>query len=271
MLCVARQARTAYANGPAQNRRCVAKQELCCTYTTAIASWLDVHATNLLVGDATTTMADSSYLGVDTNRGTPWWYTASNPASTYPVFATANNVKCVQFDGVDDVLISYFSAQTTGPAATLVVMYQNFSPANDRVIVEAGTDYNFQTGSYIMQGGQTGAFAGLRGNVGYSTRGWSSPQTNWTVTASVMNKAAGLGSEELVYENGTQITVFTSATDSDNTNNFGQNTMRAGRRSTGALPMNGRIAAILIVSNALSLADVQNVTKLLRWRAGLSA
>lgn len=264
MLCVARQARTAYRFGPIQNRRTVAGEELRSTYTTAQVAWLDCQANTNPFNQAAIVAQDSAYDNVSLQ------WQASTPASTNPLWTSANNITCLQFDGVDDIFNANTFVPTTGPAITIVALYQNFSATNDRIICEGGTDYNFQTTAYLLSGGQTGATSSLKGDVGYSTRTWTSAQNNWLVTATVQNKAAGLGSEVLVYQNGTQVTVFTVSTNSDNTNNFNNQLPRVGRRAGGTFPMNGRVAAVCIFNRVLTLAEIQNVTRLLRWRSGLS-
>lgn len=267
MLCVARQARTAYSAGPVQNRRCVAGQELRSSYTTTQTAWLDAQANNLPLNTTVTVINDAAVTSPGSNFE---WWTSTNPASTYPLYVVNANVKGVQFDGVDDLLQDRSNMVLAVQTITIVALYRNSSPAPQRIILEGGTDYNFQTGSFLVSGDATGAGSSLRGDVGYSYRTWASDQTPWTCTATVMNKAAGLGAEILAYENGTQITVFTASADSDNTNTFANQICRVGRRSNGVSPMTGVIAGITVFTRQLSLFEIQQVTQLLRWHAGLA-
>ena len=263
MLCVARQARTAYRNGPAQNRRCVAGQEIRNTYTTAIVAWMDMQGDMHPYNVAGERALCAAYTRIANWRNT-------GLSSTYPLMTTNSNVKCYQYDGVNDVMPTSNSFSCSSAYITVFTLYRNSSAAT-AVIGEYSTDYTAQTTGWFVGGTNASATAALRGNVGTSLRTWSSSQTPWTVNASILNKAAGLGSEVIVYENGSQITSFTTSTNSDNTNDFTTaNRLFNGCRSTGALPMSGVIASTVIINLVLTAAQIQQATQLLRWRAGLT-
>jgi hypothetical protein len=267
MLCVARQARTAYSNSPAQNRRCVTGQNLRSWYTDTMVGWLDAQGTNLTLNQTSAFWNDSGY---NEPYSVFTWQSTAFTSAQYPLNAVNSNVKCVQFDGIDDIIQTGNNLLLNVQAITVVALYRNFSASN-AVVIEGSSLYTAVTTGFLLSSSSTNATSSLRGDVGYSTRTWSASQTPWTCVATVMDKSAGLGSEILAYQNGTQITSFTTSVNSDNTNTFISQVPRVGRSYNGTLPMSGVVACIMVFNRKLSTFEIQQVTQQMRWRAGLSS
>ena len=172
MLLVARQARTAYRNGPVQNRRCVAGQNLRSQYTDAVAGWLDTHASNLLYNQTSAFWNDGGY---NSPNSVANWQSTAYTSAQYALNSVSSNVRGVQFDGVDDITQAASNVLLGGQAITIVAVYRNFS-ASDAVIAENGTGYSSQTTAFILSGSSTAATSAFRGDVGTCLRTWASTQ-----------------------------------------------------------------------------------------------
>ena len=264
MLSVARFARSAYRFGPAQNRRSMAGEELRSTFTTTLFGHMDLQCDTAATNAATQRSTDAAYFR------TYNWFLSTNPTSAYPLKTSNSNITCLQFDGINDVMSTSNSGTLSAfKVITIVELYRNAS-ATTAILAEMTNDYTAQTTGCRLAGTNASCEASLKGDVGFSTRGWNASQTPWTVNASVLDKSAPLGSEITVYQNATQITAFTTVVNSNNTNDFGTNRWFTGSRSnTGALPLTGQIAQFLVFTTALNATQVTKVTQLVRWHAGL--
>lgn len=260
MLCVGRQARTAYRFGPTQNRRTSAGEELRSTWTTTLFAWMDIQGDSHAYGATCERALDAAY-----TRNANWRNTAAS--STYPLSTVDSNIKCYQYDGVNDYMPTTNTLTLTVKTITVVTLYRNFSPANG-ALSHYNSNWVNQTASWFVGGSTTSCLSGSKGNVGISSRTWASAQNVWRANASVYDRTQGVAANQIrVYEDSALLTVFTASADALNTSDFGTFVC-----STAYNPYaSSLVAGMLIFTKALTSAQIAQVTQLFRWRAGFSA
>lgn len=273
MLTYATGARTAYRFAPNQHRRSMASVEMKSKYFSTIFHWSDGSEIGYPLDTAVL------YMGEDTNWNRNYNLVNTQVITQHPIATMNQGIKCWQFDGVNDHLpstntfgvVPNFGATTEGAAVTIFSL-RKLSGAVSGLINERTTNYTTSTEGWGVYGHGTLAGASLRGNVGTSTREWTTSQTNWTMNTVILNKEASLGNEILAYENGVQVTVFSASANADNTNDFGAlQRMSMGGRIGGTVSMNGYLAQLVIFARPLSAAEITRATQLIRWRAGFTA
>lgn len=272
MLTYATGGRTAYRFAPRQHRRAMASVEVKSRYFSTIYHWSDGTEIGYPLNTAVLNLME------DTNWNRNYNMVMTQVITQHALPTIDQGIKCWQFDGVNDYqpstnsigVFPNFGANTEGSAVT-IFSFRKLAGAVTGVVNERTTNAPASTEGWSVYGHGSLAGVSLRGNIGTSTREWTTSQTGWTMNTVVLNKEASLGNEIIAYENGALVTSFSVNTNADNTNDFGVlQRMMIGGRFGGSPSMNGYIAQLVIFARPLSAAEIARATQLIRWRAGLA-
>lgn len=250
MIVQARQARVANRFAPKQTRRGTAQAWIFGRYTNVLALWLDVYRSQFAVGAITSSVPDAS----------PRRYSISQALSSKcPVTSMKNNVKALQFDGLNDCLTTSVVALGL-PTLTCVAM--SIQTSGVGIVAEASIDTGSFTNAFVHSRGDGPArncVGFYKGNVGLQYLQGSAGFVDWVQAAVVCDKTLPAATEMKLYTNNTVAPLF-AATRSDNTNTFGDYAWNLGARNNGAVaPLLGFISQIFVFTSALSDFDRTDV------------
>jgi hypothetical protein len=258
VLISARTARTANRFAPRQERGSIAAADLRSRFGPSLLAWYDASTSPVAFGSTAETWSDSTGIANATQA----------LASKQPARAVKNNVASMQFDGVNDGMVT---AATSWPVQAVTVFTVRWlTDASNKNIFERTADFNASTEGLVVYGRAAQAGAALKGNVNFSGADYMFAQDKWTCNAAVFNKAASAGSEIAIAQDGAlqTLTVWASA---DNTNTFGSQLLSIGGRNGGAsFAMTGWLASVVVLSGARTAAEIASISQLLLQRAGVA-
>lgn len=262
MLLNAYNARTAYRFGPKQQRRMAAFDELRAKYMSNLIVWSDFGAEPRQIGYPI--RYPTAELPLPRRN-----QMQNTTVSQQPLLAVVDGIKCGQFDGVNDVIFGISGGVPQITTKATVITLRKMTSATTGSVVERPGNYTTVTTGWRIYGNKNLGGASYKGDVGYVTREWVTDQNKWNTNVIVMDKTVNSANKMLVYENGVQVTSFSTSTDTNNTNDFGTQVNYYGGLN-GSFFMTGSIAQVLTLDVALTPAEVARVTQLVRWRAGFA-
>lgn len=264
MLHVARQAGTAYNSSPIQHRRAVAAMALRGQYAPALRMWMDCSWSPWAAsaGSVVSFMPDFSGQNVNINQAT---------VAKRPVASTiSDKTPTVQFDGVNDCLITPAVNLTNTAAITLITVSLE-TALTTGIIFEIGPGGAYNGFGYQFRVAGSGEISGgLYGNVGNSYKTSGGATNTWYTVATTLDQSQAAANEVSFYLNGV-IPAFTSQGSVQNTSTFQNLAFNIGARNNGAsLSLTGYIAAVLVLDRRVTPDETRQLTLLMQQRANLA-
>lgn len=256
MLVKARYARLAGAQAPRQEKVSQSFSQIRSLYGPSIALWVDAQRDPTPSGSTVSAVNDLSGRNVAVSQVV----VAKQPLKTNDAWV---------LDGVNDYFTTSAIALSGLQTATLVSVDQQTNSAfSYQIDVNSASPKAFLA-RWNNVATRNASFVSI-GNVGvsniWSTGGYNNP----IVTVGTVDWAKASGSEVAITVNGTTPTTASGA--AENTGTFNDSVCGIGAISTGAgtAPFGGKIWSVLVLRNALSVADAATLSKLLMQRAGLA-
>jgi len=192
-------------------------------------------------------------------------------ASNRPVWRSASNGingrPCLQFDGVDDFLLSPAINLTSTPKAEIWLVYQGNNASSTYVLTECDNGVSTASNLSILQTSSALQF--------YATGPSSSPSVQSGGTANLnarllrLTYDSTLASNEVAgFVDGTALSGGYSS-NGNNSGNLGNLAQRFGSRTGNVSPLNGKLGTILMFSTTLSAGDAAWLTRLLKSSWGI--
>jgi hypothetical protein len=258
MILQARQARTANRFAPRQQRSTFAGGQIRWYFSPLILLWLDAASNPVPYGTAVGAWSDLIGSANATQA----------LSSKQPLHASKDNIPSMQFDGVNDCLVT--PSTTWNDQAVSVYTVRWLTDSTNKNLFERSTDFNYTQQGFVVYGRSTEAGLALQGNAGYSGASQASAQNRWLCNASIFDKAAPAVSELASYQNGVSVTLTPWST-ANNTGTFGSLQNYIGSRNNGAaFAVNGWLSSVLVLRGASAARQAFDLSILLSQRAGIA-
>ncbi len=167
---------------------------------------------------------------------------------------------CLSFNGSNQYGSAALDLSNT--SAVTVSFWMNWTAyANDdRLAMEFSSDFNSVATGFMVDPNSSanggGQFeVGLRGDGGYNQVLFARPSAGWHHYAFVFNKGAAAANEVTPYVDGVAVP-YTKTTSSENTNNFGSDTLYLMSRAGSALMGNGALDEVQVYNQPLSASQI---------------
>lgn len=264
MLIAARQARTANTHAPLQERAATATGRIRDLFRPSMRYWAHARSTQQMSG-AVAAVLDASGRGVTIDQAT---------ASKQPLAGSTANVRGWVFDGVNDCLQTPTVTLSDTTQVTLAIVCRPATTAAS-VLLEMSTNWTSAPTAMLAFANNSGTNLMMMGMKSTATqvsyKEWTQPVGNWHAQALTFNIPAPVADETRAYRDGSQITNFFANFNFDCTAAaMGNFPHFIGSRANGiAFPLNGTIAAVLLLGQALSAPDASTLTGLLRQASGV--
>jgi Glycosyl hydrolases family 18/Concanavalin A-like lectin/glucanases superfamily/Bacterial Ig domain/Putative Ig domain len=200
------------------------------------------------------TVSDSSGNGSTVNLfNSPSWLTGANCVAS----------SCLSFNGTNQYGAVALNLSDTS-AVTLSFWMNWTSYANDdRLAFEFSPDFNGVATGFMVDPNSSynggGQFeVGFQGDGGYNQVLFARPTPGWHHYAFVFNKGAAADNEVTPYVDGVAVP-YTKPTNSENTNNFGSDTLYFMSRGGSSLPGGGLLDEVQLYKQALNASQVQTL------------
>ncbi|MBS0371887.1 MAG: hypothetical protein JSS57_22110 [Proteobacteria bacterium] len=185
-----------------------------------------------------------------------------------PILRLSGGLYYLQFDGVDDFLVTGNIDFTATDKMTVVAGVRKLSEAAAGAAVGVGANINTTTSVELTVGPNTNK------SIAYGSRGTALAYTVYTNDAIAVPVSMVLtGQSEITTDtctlrlNGVQ--VVTSASD-QGTGNYGSAAIYIGRRGGTLLPFNGNLNQLIVRGAATTLVDVQAGEKFVAGKTGVT-
>lgn len=260
MLIAARQARTANRFAPSQTRRTTATASIYGKHGPNIALWLNPYAIPVQVGTAVAAAPDCS----------PRRYAfTQSTASKQPLIANKDGIKALQYDGINDCLVS---SVVTLSSTGMTCIAMTIQTSGVGIVAEASDNTGSYDNAFVHSRGDgvvRNCVGFFKGNVGLQYLQGSAGFTDWVHFSAVCDKTLGSADEMKIYGNGNALALL-PATRSDNTGTFGNYAWNIGARNNGvAAPFLGWIAQVFVFAKPLTDFERIDVYRSTREICGL--
>ena len=265
MIVTARQARVAIKTAPAQLRRADAAMQLRCKYGNSIKFWLDVNSEPYVAGDTLHYISDRSGNGM---------YLTQSVLSKRPRIAYTSGIKGIQFDGVDDDIVTAAALNFVAfSGETIAIICEHTNAAVNASIVHHGTT----TGSFSRLWIKNDAFGPTRTTYDSTISASSytfynvapSPSGGWMHRATVMDTtAASLNTSIKTYYSASVIANYSTSTVGSLPTPLPEGKLYVGSLAGSGQYFTKSISQVAIFNRALTVAEISETYELLSRRAG---
>jgi Glycosyl hydrolases family 18/Concanavalin A-like lectin/glucanases superfamily/Putative Ig domain len=203
------------------------------------------------------TAADSSGNGITANLfNTPSWLTGASCVAG----------SCLSFNGANQYGSVALNLSDTSAVTLSFWMNWTAYANDDRLALEFTPNFNYAATGFMVDPNSSanggGQFeVGLQGDGGYNQVLFARPTPGWHHYAFVFNKGAAAGSEVTPYVDGVAVP-YTKTTNSENTNNFGSDTLFFMSRAGSTLFGNGVLDEFQVYKQPLSASQILSLAKL---------
>ena len=260
MLICARYAQTANRFAPHQQQSAFAAQRLRSLYAPSLRFWLDGVRDAQAYGGTVAAAQERSGRDVTVTQ---------TVVASRPLRSVVQNVPGWTFDALDDRLnTGNIDLSSSNKATFLCVNRQAVSGAAG-ILVEIGN-------SAVVNGGVQffrTATARFSGNsytgANYNAKDAASTAGSWFCHAVVLDRSLAAASETTLYQNGAAVAMTTLAS-AELSLNFENRAATIGGWASSPATLNGQIAQVVVLSQALTAAQVAEVSTLVMQTAGVA-
>lgn len=262
MIFKARYARLANAQAPRQEKAAYAAQRIRALAGPSLRLWLDGAHDPAPVGMAVPAASDRSGRNVQIAQFT---------AARQPLRSSVAGVAGWTFDGTDDRLECGNIDLSGSNKATVLVVNRYavagstgmlFEVADNSAVHAGGIQlYRYNAAARFSGGSHSGA--------SYNARYIAGSAATWVCHGSTFDRSLAAASETVLYANGAVVASTAIAT-VDLSANFENRSGMIGGWSFSAATLNGQIAQVLVLTGALSAAQMQELSVLLLQLSGVA-
>jgi hypothetical protein len=167
---------------------------------------------------------------------------------------------CVAFNGINQYGAVSVDLSSTNVITVAFWMKWNVYQNDDKLAVEFGSNFNNATTGFLIDPDESSSgqfWVSLHGNAGYNNVAFPRPSAGvWHHYAFILNKGAGTANEITPYVDGIPVRYTKSLYATDNTNNFGANTLYLMSRNGSNLFGAGLLDDVRIYKTALAATDI---------------
>lgn len=261
MLIKARYARLANAQAPRQEKAANAAARLRALFGPSMRLWIDGAHDAIAVGNTAVRAFDRSGQNVSVQQLT---------VANRPLRSVVSGVAGWTFDGTDDRFnCGSIDLSASNKVTVFAVNRQAVAAATGILFEVAENSGVFQGGIQVFRNNAAGFEANSHQGVSFNDRKITSSTGVWYCHAVTLDRSQVAASENTLYQNGFAV-VSTAVASSELSLNFENRSGMIGGWSFSAATLNGQIAQILVLTGALSSAQVYDASRLLMQLSGVA-
>lgn len=261
MLIKARYARLANAQAPRQEKAANAAARLRALFGPSMRLWIDGAHDPIAVGNTAVRAFDRSGKGVSVQQLT---------VANRPFRSVVSGIAGWTFDGTDDRLeCGAIDLSASNKATVLVVNRQAVAAATGILFEVAENSGVFQGGIQVFRNNTAGFEANSHQGVSFNDRKITSSTGVWYCHAVTIDRSQVAASENTLFQNGS-VVASTAVASSELSLNFENRSGMIGGWSFSAATLNGQIAQVLVLTGALTSAQVYDASRLLMQLSGVA-
>lgn len=258
MLIQARQARTANAFAPRQEKKSIASGRIRWHYGPQVRFWFNGVADSSSPGSTCTTANDWSGLGVSILQ---------TSSSLRPIKSVVNNVVGWSFDGVDDSLTTG-NINLAGGNKMSIFSVARQAVATSGILIEIGGGASINGGFQYYRDNVNKLHCNSYSGLSYNEKTIDTTLLTWNLHAYSVDRSKVAASEIVIYSGTTKPTTATVVAN-DLSANFENRAASIGNWNASSLPFNGQISQILMMNICVTDAEQAEIATWLQQITGL--
>ena len=261
MLIKARYARLANAQAPRQEKAANAASRLRALFGPSMRLWIDGAHDSIAVGNTAVRAFDRSGKGVSVQQLT---------VANRPLRSVVGGIAGWTFDGTDDRLDCTAIDLSASNKATVFAVNRLATAGATGVLFDVGNNAAVNGGIQVIRYDATARFsANSYSGATFNARYSASSAATWFCHAVTLDRSQVAASEVTLYQNGSA-QAMTSLATNDLSLSFENRVGSIGGWSASAATLNGQIAQVMVLTGALSPAQVYDASRLLMQLSGVA-
>lgn len=260
MLIKARYARLAGAQAPKQEKASYAASRIRALYGPSLRLWIDGAHDSFAVGSTAVRAFDRSGKGVSVQQLT---------AANRPLRSVVGGVGGWTFDGTDDRFDVGAVDLSSSNKVTVVTINRLTTAATTGILYEVGENGAVNGGLQVFRNNVGGFEANSHQAALFNDRKITGSTNTWYCHAVVIDRAQAAASENSLYQNGLFV-ASTAVASSDLSLSFENRAGAIGGWTFSAATLAGQIAQVIVLTGALSSAQVYDVSRLAMSLSGVA-
>lgn len=261
MLIKARYARLANAQAPRQEKAANAAARLRALFGPSMRLWIDGAHDSFAVGSTAVRAFDRSGQNVSVQQLT---------VANRPLRSAVGGIAGWTFDGTDDRFNCGNIDLSAAAKATVLVVNRLAVAGGTGILFEVGENGAVNGGMQVIRYDATARFAANSHQAAsFNGKYIASSTASWFCHGVVIDRSLAAASECTMFANGS-VVAGTATASAELSLNFENRSGMIGGWSAGAATLNGQIAQVLVLTGALTSAQVFDASRLLLQLSGVA-